>query len=367
MAALSVLFIISLIFLLLQLLTLFVNMVTFPVLKHARPKRQAKVSILIPARNEAVNLPETLPRLLAQPAIEILVLDDQSTDATPQILRQYSQDNANLKVRVGQDLPEGWTGKNWACHQLAQQARGDILIFTDADVYWEAGTLDALLAMQEANEANYLSVWPRQLTESLMERITVPVIDLILLGALPYPAVRWLPLGVFSAGNGQLMMWHKDAYESIGGHAAFKGEVLEDVRMGQAAKRAGLRVTLAVGGQLIATRMYRNTHELLAGFSKNILAASGNSRGLLIMAGFINTLTHSLSWALIPLYPWFALVAGLSLVQRLLTNLKTHRSLWEVFLQPLWTIPMWRIIIRALQQGRSVSWKGRSYPPRSLS
>lgn len=359
--ALTVLLIISLLFIGVQVMTLLVNLVAFPVLQKGASPAPKRVSLLIPARNEAKNLSETLAGFVSQSAVEVIFLDDDSSDATLELLAQAAQTHARVRVISGAPLPSGWSGKNWACHQLAQAARGDILIFTDADVYWQPQTLEALLSFQQRERAEFVSVWPRQLTATLIERLTVPVIDLILLGSLPYPGVKYLPFAAFSAGNGQLMLWTRNAYDRVGGHAAFRQEVLEDVRMGQAAKGAGLPVALALGGDVIATRMYRSGAELLEGFSKNVLAAAGNNPLALIALTLLNILVHTVSWPLGLLNPWFWLVAGLSLLQRFLTNWKTGRNLAELWLQPLMSYPLSRIVLRALGQRGNYSWKGRRY------
>ena len=363
----TLLFILAALFLGLQLLTLLSNLVFFPVLKAPSEEvgELTSVSILVPARNEAHNLPQTLPRLLEQTLkhAEVVVLDDGSTDGTRALLEGFARDHPHLRVLAGKPLPDGWSGKNWACHQLAGAASGDLLIFTDADVYWEPKTLEALLAFRATYKtghgAEFVSVWPRQLTGTLAERLMVPVIDLILLGFLPYLGVKWSSHAAFSAGNGQLMLWTREGYERVGGHAAFRGEVLEDVRMGQRAKGVGLRVALALGGRMIATRMYRGEAEMVEGFAKNILAASG-SRGALVTLGALNTLTYTLAWPLALLNPWWLLIGFGGLAQRALTCLKTRRSPLELLLQPFMVLPLWRVAGRALRR-KGYRWKGRTY------
>ena len=367
MAALEVLFFIALVFLGVQMLTLIGNLFTFPVLSGSPPAEdmglkplvavsdrqkendavKERVSILIPARNEIENLPGTLPRVLSQSAVEVIVLDDESTDGTTEYLEKLSPLHSN------------WSGKNWACHQLSQAATGGILIFTDADVFWEKGTLESLLEFRSNNNAEFVSVWPRQLTCSWLEVVTIPIIDMILLGSLPYWGVKYLPFAQFSAGNGQLMLWTREAYKKIGGHEKFKSEVLEDVRMGQYAKRIGLRIALALGGEVISTRMYRNDADVMKGFSKNIVAASGN-KPLLVFALLLNTLAHTAPLFLIAVDKRWVWVLGLSLLQRALTCLKTKRDWREFIYQPFMSYAIWRIGLRALRQ-KGYSWKERSY------
>ncbi len=350
-----------------QLLTLLSNLSTFPVLKAAREVETTlpqvpKVSILIPARNEEDNLPVTLPRILAQQGIyEVLVLDDDSQDRTAEVLALFAAQYPKLRALQGEAPPGGWNGKNWACEQLANAASGTLLIFTDADVLWEAGALLGLLEFQQTQKAAFVSVWPRQITRTFKERLYVPIVDLILLGWLPYIGVKHLPFGAFSAGNGQLMLWTRRAYRRVGGHKAFKGEVLEDVRMGQAAKRQGLRVALALGGDMLSTRMYKNENEILEGFSKNILSAHGNSRPFLALSLALNTLAYTLSWVFALINPLWLVPAALGVFQRGLTAYKTHRTPLEAFLQPLAAYPLLRVGVRALLRNGRYAWRGREY------
>ena len=355
-----------------QLLTLLSNLAAFPVLGTAQEvedganapqaSQAPKVSILIPARNEEENLPVTLPRILAQPDLyEVLVLDDDSEDRTAEVLALFAAQYPKLRALQGEPLPEGWGGKNWACEQLAEAASGTLLIFTDADVMWEKGALSGLLEFQRIQKAAFVSVWPRQITHTFKERLYVPIVDLILLGLLPYVGVKHLPFAMFSAGNGQLMLWTRRAYRRVGGHKAFKGEVLEDVRMGQAAKRQGLRVALALGGDALSTRMYKSEAEILEGFSKNILSAHSNSRLFLTLSLVMNTLAYTLSWLFALINPLWLVPATLGVFQRGLTAYKTRRTPLEAFLQPLAAYPLLRVGVRALLRGGRYSWRGREY------
>ena len=360
------LFLLAMVFVGIQLGTLVLNLITFPVLAFAPRARQDNgltVSILVPVRNEAENLPTTLPRVTKQEGVsEIIVLDDHSSDGSAQIAAGAAAHDPRVRVLSGEALPKGWNGKNWACHQLASAAKGDVLVFTDADVLWEDGTLAAVLDLQQRTNADYLSVWPRQQTHTLAERMAVPIIDLTLLSWLPYPGVRRFPHPSMSAGNGQLMLWTRKAYDAVGGHAAVRAEPLEDVRMGQRAKAAGLNITLALGGRVIRTRMYRDLPSIIEGFSKNILAAHGNSRMALLLMVSLSTLVYTLAWPLAFFESRWLLPAGLGLLQRLLTLIKTRRDARETFLQPFLPIMLWRITVRVLRHHGSYTWKGRTYP-----
>ena len=372
--ALWVLLVVSVGFTLTQVLTILSNLIFFPKLEVVSSKdrltgeQNRKISLLIPVRDEIDNLPETLEGIIAQSeatlanstSIEIVILDDESTDGTSDYLELYAKKGA-IQLIQGRPLPEGWGGKNWACHQLSQAATGDLLIFTDADVFWRADTLKSLVSFMDVQKADFVSVWPKQITKTFFERLTVPIIDNILLGWLPYIGVANIPLGAFSAGNGQLMMWSRESYTKVGGHEAFKAEVLEDVRMGQAAKSVGCKVALAVGGELISTRMYRNREDVLAGFSKNILQAHSSSRIFLVLSIFMTSLSSSFSWLLAFVNPWWLLPACLSLLVRVLSCFKTGRNVWEFPLQALVCVPLIQIAWRALSAKGGYSWKARQY------
>lgn len=366
-AVLDVAFVAASVFLGVQWIVATINAATFPRLRAVPPsgtgaaEARRSVSLLVPARDEAATLPATLPRMLAQGADEVIVLDDRSRDATGEILADLARRNPTLRVLPGRDLPAGWNGKNWACHQLSEHARGERWIFTDADVRWHHGALDALLHAWDASGAGFASVWPRQRTVGWFERIAVPQVDMILLGGLPWPAVPRLPYPSLAAGNGQLMAWTPDAYRAAGGHAAVRDEVLEDVRMAQRAKATGTRPFLALGDELLTTRMYRSPGEVIDGFAKNVLPAAGSWAGLLTLWA-LNLLAFTLAWPLAWLEPrWLAVgVAGLGL--RALVARIVGRPPYEALLQPAAPIALTAIVARVVARRGGYTWRGRRYP-----
>ncbi len=351
-----------------QLLVAAVNAVAFPRLagasreapSAATPTDRATVSLLVPARNEAATLPRTLPQLLAQGADEVIVLDDASEDGTGELLRSEAERHPTLRVVRGAALPDGWNGKNWACHQLAQAAAGDVWVFTDADVDWRPGALDALMATWRRDRPGLATVWPRQRTVTWAERIAVPQIDMILLGSLPYPLVRWAPFASLAAANGQLMAWSPEAYGASGGHAAVRGEVLEDVRLAQRAKAAGVRLALALGGDLVEARMYASAPDVVAGFSKNVLAAAGSVPALVVLTA-VNVTAYLAAWPLALLDGRWALVAVGGVTLRALVSAITRRPAWEAALQPAAPLALLVVVARSLGRAGGYDWKGRTY------
>jgi chlorobactene glucosyltransferase len=235
-----------------------------------------------------------------------------------------------------------------------------VWIFTDADVHWRDGALDALLARWRVGEHAFASVWLRQRTVGWLERIAVPQVDMILLGGLPWPLVPRLPFPSLAAGNGQLMAWTPAAYRAAGGHAAVRDVVLEDVRMAQRAKAAEVTPYLALGADLVETRMYRTASEVLDGFAKNVLPAAGSWPALILLVA-LNALAYLASWPLILVEGRWALVAAAGLALRGGVAAIVGRSPWEAALQPLAPLALIAVVARVAARRGGYVWRGRRY------
>jgi chlorobactene glucosyltransferase len=346
------------------------NALTFPRLRpstfHHSP---SSLSVLVPARDEAHAIAETVRALLAQPEVaELLILDDQSTDGTASVAHAAANGDPRLRVIAGQPLPPGWLGKNWACHQLSQAATGDCLLFTDADVRWQPTSLSALLAHFHHTRADLLTVWPTQITETWAERLVVPLMALAIQAYLPVLATHHLPSPAFAAAMGQCLLFRRSAYERIGGHARAKDNIVEDVALARAVKSAGLRLRVADGGGLIACRMYRNWDEVRNGFAKNILAGHGNSPILLILSTAFHWLTFVTPW-LVVVGDWrigWPLVA-LSVGVRALTAAITRQRISDALLMPVSVMLMTLIAAQSLwwRYRGGPQWKGRTFTTES--
>lgn len=340
------------------------NLVLFPSLARAGPRPPGRpwpaMSLLVPARDEAHRLPATLPGLCAQDATEILILNDQSTDATAALVRAAAAADPRVRLLDGTPPPRGWTGKNWACHKLAAAAGGDVLVFCDADVRLAPGALAACWRQMCAQHADVFSVFPRQRTGSVGERLLVPLIDEVLLAFLPHPLLR-LPAPGAATANGQLLMFRRASYQAVGGHRAVAGDLAEDVALARRARRLGLRLGLALGGGLASTRMYRGYRESVAGFGKNLRAAHGNSDLWLAGTAAWHLLAYSWPWLRWRRGHAWRACALLGLAQRLLVNAKTgRRAPAEALLVPI--TPLAALPVYALAFRRTAHWKGRSYP-----
>jgi cellulose synthase/poly-beta-1,6-N-acetylglucosamine synthase-like glycosyltransferase len=229
------------------------------------------VSVLIPARDEARNIGPAVECVLAQQGvdIEVIVLDDGSSDGTGDIVRAIAARDGRARLMDGPALPAGWNGKQHACYQLAQKARHDLLLFLDADVRLEPEAVARMAAHLEARELDLVSGFPRQVTRSLAEIVVIPQILVLLLGYLPFPMARVFRSVGFAAGCGQLMLIRAGTYAKAGGHAAFPTSMHDGLNLPRAVRRAGGRTDIVDTTALAHVRMYETWSEIWTGFSKN--------------------------------------------------------------------------------------------------
>jgi chlorobactene glucosyltransferase len=247
----------------------------------------SRVGVLVPARDEAVHLRALLPALLETRyrPLEIVVLDDASGDETLAVAQEYAASDDRLTVVEGLDLPDGWTGKNWACHQLSRYTGAEILIFCDADVLPGPDAVGRTVAALEADAAGALTALPRDTARGWLERGIVPLITkLPVMALLPLPLVRRSPRPALSMGNGQWFAWRREAYARTGGHQSVHGDALEDVRLARRAKAAGVALLAVTAPRDLTVRMYRSPAALREGFTKNLYPLLGG-RGAPLLVG----------------------------------------------------------------------------------
>ncbi|MFN8530030.1 MAG: glycosyltransferase [Anaerolineae bacterium] len=359
------------------------NVLTFPRLRQPSAAAQTRLpsaAVLIPARNESAVIANTIRSLLVQdyPDFRVIVLDDNSDDGTGDLARAAAGGDPRVRILHGSPLLPGWLGKNWACHQLGQSALhdldhpDDILIFTDADVTWGEGALSALIDMQTRHQVDLLTVWSTQTTVTWGERLIVPLMALVILGYLPVLLTNRTRWQSFAAANGQCLAFRRSAYEAIGGHAAVRSAIVEDITFARRVKAKGMRLWMADGAGLIACRMYRNWRQVRDGYAKNIIAGYGGVIGLLL-----GTLFHwivfllppillliSLIQPLTPLSPyWEAALTVMGIGVRALTAAATHQRVIDALWMPVSALLMTRIAAQALYwqiRFGGPQWKGRT-------
>jgi chlorobactene glucosyltransferase len=339
------------------------------------------VSIIVPARNEATNIAPCVGTLLNSDyeQREIIVVNDGSTDETGSIARALAERAPNeMTVVDTEPLPEGWVGKNWACWTGYKLARGEILLFTDADTRHDDDALGHAVGARHATKAGLLSLMPQQVMESFWERVVLPHIFLpIHLRFLSLERVNSPRSPRVAIANGQFMMMPRAVYESIGGHEAVRGEVVEDMRLAQLVVSSGQKVVVADAQDLMETRMYTSLSEITEGWTKNLDRGARLSfpPGVGRVALCAGALLHILLWVVPPIVlplgffvPFFAparewaLIATVaSIAGWMFVHLFLRTQILYAFFYPLGALVAAYFMLRSSLRGDRVAWRGREY------
>ena len=323
------------------------------------------ISILIPARNEDDTIAGLLHSIGQQSYsnYELFVLDDQSEDNTLGVVEEEAFKNPKITLLRGKPLPEGWLGKNWACFQLAQHARGDMLLFLDADVRLSINAVEAALYHMQKKNVVMLSCFPTQKIDTIGEWAVVPLMNWLVLSFLPLRAVTRFHHKSLTAANGQFILCEKQAYNDIGGHRAVFDQVVEDMEIARLLKKKRHRIMTVLGNDAVMCYMYQGFVESLKGFSKNFYL--GFNISPLIFFGILALLMLFFlgPFILITINTNFIYCILLIIVGRLLVSLVSKQNpLLNICLHPLQMIAMFLIGVNSLYwtlRGKSV-WKGRS-------
>mgnify|MGYP000459960383 CR=1 FL=1 len=245
-----------------------VNVAFWPRIRTGSGDPPDRVSILIPARNEEARLPATLEAALSQPGVsEILVYDDHSTDATAAVIHRFARLDSRVRRIEPLPLPDGWCGKTFACHTLAEQASSPWLLFLDADSILAPAAVPAIVAEAQRRRATLLSCWPRLEMEGFWEKLLMPMLNFVVFGLYPAPLAllrRTDPsLGL---AHGALILARREAYWRVGGHESVRGELFEDTVLARVWRRRR-EFSLCLDGQdVVSTRMYEGLSQVWRGF-----------------------------------------------------------------------------------------------------
>jgi chlorobactene glucosyltransferase len=345
------------------------------------PSEAPLISVIVPARDEARNLPRCLTGLLAQtyPRLEFIVVDDGSTDATPEILAGFAARETRLRVILGQPLPKGWAGKPHALTQGAETAQGEWLCFVDADTFAAPHLLASAYAAALSHNADLFTLLTRQELGTFWEKVLMPVVFTGIAAGFPTQHVND-PRRPEAIANGQFILIRRAVYEALGGHRALRSSIVEDRDLAARVKRAGYRLVLGDGRALARTRMYTSFREIWEGWTKNIYFGVRDRRWLLALGVLVSTagalflpgwLTAGWAWwraggdwPALAVLAEAALVWGCVLYTRAQVAREFAISRWYALTLPLGAILFGAMLgtstLKVLS-GKGVTWKGRTY------
>lgn len=341
------------------------------------------ISVLIPARNEAAGIADAIDAVLASTGVqlELIVMDDSSTDATAAIVSKIAQNHPLLRLEQAPPLPSGWNGKQHTCWVLAHAASHDLLCFLDADVRLAPAALSGMSAFLTQSHADLVSGFPRQITLTPLEWLLLPLIHFILLGLLPFAGMRRSLAPGFAAGCGQFFLTRRSAYLASGGHAAIRDTRHDGLLLPRLFRHHGFRTDLADLTPLASCRMYTSAREVWLGLAKNAtegLAAPSRILPLtmLLLTGqvlpifLLATVLLRPSLRSTPVLLCLTAACFASLLPRLLATHRFRQPLRSAILHPVGILVLltleWWALFRQLR-GRSVTWKTRSYTTTSPS
>lgn len=331
-----------------------------------------ELSLLIPARDEANNIRRAVESALKsqQVKLEVVVLDDHSTDATADIVRDMALHDSRVRLAASPRLPDGWCGKQYACWQLAQMATYDLMVFMDADVELAPETLAMLAAELSEGRSGLISLFPRQVTVGWTEQLVIPLMHVVLLGFLPMWQMRCSKKPSLAAGCGQLFAARRDDYFNAGGHQAIKSSRHDGITLPRAFRRQGIWTDVFDGTQLTSCRMYSSAPQLLAGLAKNATEGLASPQ-LIVPASAI-----LLGGQVLPAVVWIAALftahvaasiwAGTALLMtiavRLIAAVTFDQSIPSAMLNPVGVTILvgiqWYAAARRLC-GKPIAWRGR--------
>ena len=357
----STIFVVS--FMILRMGVLMFNYLTRPLLPRASCESSKLVSVLIPARNEEDNIGNLLVDLTAQdyPETEILVYDDLSEDRTAHVVEAFMRQHPKIQLLRGKQLPEGWLGKNHACHHLAGKARGHYLLFIDADVRLHRSAISSAVQYLETHKLDALSLFPTQIMHTVGEQSLVPLMDWVLLTLLPLRLVEKSPFPSLAAANGQFFLHRAAQYHKFRWHQKFKAHRVEDVAIARALKKNKLPMATLLGNHWVSCRMYKGYYEALKGFSKNFPFFFGNNQAIryvFILVSSFGWILPMVSWSW---YLWIPLLVALLMQHCLLARLTCQSCHRAILFTPLRQISLLHLAfyIAFTASRRGLEWKGR--------
>ena len=349
-----------------------------PIRAWEKDSSSDKVSVIVPCRNEARNLPILMPSLLKQdyPNLELIFIDDRSSDGTLEVLKEYQKKDSRIKIIQGQELPQGWTGKNHAMHQCARIATGKWLLFTDADTDHLNFSVSSSVRYAQERNIDLLTLSAKCVCKSFGEHLIQPM------GIGCFSV--WFKLEDVNDPNastplccGQYLLIKKEVYEAVGGSEAVKAEVVEDLALFKNIKQKGFRCELAIGAHIFATRMYQSLKEAWIGWRRIYLHAFNKNVPKLLEKVFmliffsfapfmiLGVSAYHWTWGAVEYQGIFMLstvLCAFILFLRSRSHAALKASQWSIPLHPLSALAVTAIIPDCLRYhvlGRKVEWKAQ--------
>lgn len=330
--------------------------------KHKQNK--TLVSVLIPARNEENNIGNLLSDLKKQnySNIEILVFNDHSTDKTANIVKTFADKDSRIKLINSEQLPEGWLGKNFACHSLAKISRGNYQLFLDADVRISGNIIADVLEKAQHQKLGLLSIFPKQKMFSMGEWISVPNMNFILLSLLPLILVNKSGKPSLAAANGQFMFFYSEKYKQYWPHERMKKEKVEDIQIARFYKENQIKVACLTGNKEITCRMYENFQDAVMGFSKNIIMFFGDNTVIAVLFWLITTFGFIPVWAGFSIPVLLAYLSAILFIRIFISIRSKQNPIVNLLLIIPQQFSMGLFIYKALQNSakKQFEWKGRN-------
>lgn len=351
-------------FTLVQLIVAIINLVYLQQPTSGQHNFNGLVSVLIPARNEENNIANLLHDLQNQQYqnIEILVFNDLSTDRTEEKITQIAKNDKRIQLLNSEGLPEGWLGKNYACHCLSQQAKGDYLLFLDADVRVKEGIIANSVTLAEKHKTGLLSIFPKQRMASLGEYLTVPIMNYILLTLLPLVLVFKSKFSSMAAANGQFMLFNKTTYFESMPHKRFRNFKVEDIEIARYFKQKDIPIVCMLGDNTIECRMYKGFTEAVNGFSKNVVNFFGNSFLAAFLFWMVTTFGFLVVLSELSAFLFFMFLV-LMLLTRIIVSFISNQNIFvNLILLVAQQFILGFLIYKALiyKFNKQLKWKGRS-------
>jgi cellulose synthase/poly-beta-1,6-N-acetylglucosamine synthase-like glycosyltransferase len=322
-----------------------------------------KISVLVPLRNEEENAVAIIETLAAQENlsdVEFLILNDNSTDKTFELITSAARGDSRFKILQGSTLPDGWLGKPWALEQLSQSALGEMLVCIDADVRLSKTAIASAVDSMHEHALDFFSAYPSQVARTFGERMIQPLLQWSWISSVPLAIAKRSSNPSFAVANGQFFAVKKSALMKSGGYSSIKAEVLDDMQMARVLLRNKFKGTVGNGALIAQCHMYSSWSELRNGYAKSLWKGFGGVFGsiiaiaLLVLTGIIPIVSAALGSPL----GWFAFEAVL--ISRLISAKITRANLFDSLLHPISSVLLIYLIIYSwLMRGR-IQWKGRA-------